>query len=425
MEKIKKIGSKVFNWSKRHKFITLILCLMFLNFCIDETRQIFNILLHGNYKLVAKYPIGKNYNNPIENIEAVKIDDNNVIFFTRQGNKPYQISKLNLKKKKFSHFNTTINAEIIRFADILDDKIYLIYNGAFGTGKADKNTFARFDYKTDKIVTIDDKDVSSWETIKITLNNEDFILFKNRKSDEKPHNKNKIKNQPYEELMRSIKYNFILYNPKTNEFKEIPNFETGISRIFAQMENGNILSHMEINDVQTIEIIDAEKKNITSVVLDFRAYKPTYIWLGKNKFIVVYTPNEIGKVSNKLKIDTFKITNKNEIEKIAEKDFRNEGLLSIYTKFTPREYAVLNSKTVVFIGGFNGGDIIGDCTKKTYIYDVETSALKRIADFPYKTHGIRTLTLNDSEILTYGAGKCSWQPDYINSNNRIYKFKLK
>ena len=80
---------------------------------------------------------------------------------------------------------------------------------------------------------------------------------------------------------------------------------------------------------------------------------------------------------------------------------------------------------MAFIGGFNGGDIIGGCTKKTYIYNVETNSLKRITDFPYKTHGMATFTLNDSEILTYGADKCSWWNEYNNSNNKMYGFKLR
>lgn len=423
MNKIKDIGLKIFNWGKKHRVITLILCLTLLNFCIDGTRQIFNILLHGNYKLVAKYPVEKKYNNHIEYMKAVKIDDDNIIFFTRQGRKPCQISKLNLKTKKFTYFNTAINTGILRFADILDNKIYLIYYKEPIVGKEDgRNIFARFDYKTDKIEKIRDKDFSYWEARKITLNNEDFILFKNEKHDEKPQDKNKIKNQSYEELMRSYKYNFTLYNPKTNMFIEIPNFETGAGKMFAQMKNGNILSHMVINGNQTVDIIDLGKKNASSVVLDFRGYNSTYIWLGKNKFIVVYAPEN---AYNKLKINTYEITNKNEIKKITEKEAKNQGLFSVYAKFVPREYAVLNPKTVAFIGGFNGGDIIGGCTKKTYIYNVETNSLKRITDFPYKTHGMATFTLNDSEILTYGADKCSWWNEYNNSNNKMYGFKLR
>ena len=70
-------------------------------------------------------------------MKAVKIDDDNIIFFTRQGRKPCQISKLNLKTKKFTYFNTAINTGILRFADILDNKIYLIYYKEPIVGKED------------------------------------------------------------------------------------------------------------------------------------------------------------------------------------------------------------------------------------------------------------------------------------------------
>ncbi len=429
MNKIKNIGLRIFNWSKKHKFIALILCLIFFNFCINETRQIFNTLLYGNYKLVAKIPIKKDsYSRmkPFTQVAPIKIDNNNIIFLYAQNNGPYILSNLNLKTKKFTKFNSIINTEhYIHFINLIDGKIYFAYDEMNRNPDYTYNikyTFASFDYKKDKIEKINTyKAKYGTPEIKIKLNGQNLILFVKHNEREmfnkKVENKNNKFIPPHELSIPKSVYNFILYNPNNNAFKEISNFEVNTNNIFAQLKNGNILSHHKNKDIHIIDIIDLEKKKISSVPLDFKASLPTYIWVGDNKFIVIY------ESAYRLKINTYKITNKNKIEKIASKEVKNHGLFDTFTEFVPQSNIVLSPETIIFAGGFNGKIGLANNVKTTHIYNPKANTLKRITDFPYKTGGMKFIILNNSSFLTYETNKCIWA--FGCRNNNIYRFELK
>lgn len=423
---------KILNWGKIHRVLSLIICLIFFNYCINAIKQAHNVLLYGNYKLVAKIPMEKNSHSglkPIAQVAPIKVDNDNIVFLYAQNNRPYILSNFNLKTKKFTKFNSTINTEhYIHFINFIDDKIYFAYDEMNCNQDYTCNikyTFASFDYKKDKIEKINTyKAKYGTPEIKIKLNGQNLILFAKRNEREmfnkKVENKNNKFIPPHEPSIPKSVYNFILYNPKNNVFKEILNFEVNTNNMFAQLENGNILSHHKNRHTHIIDIIDLEKKKISSTPLDFKASLPTFIWVGDNKFIVIY------ELAYKLKINTYKVTNKNKIKKISSKEVKNHGLFNTFTEFAPRSNIVLNPETIIFVSGFNGKIGWADYTKTTHMYNPKTNKLKKITDFPYKTDGMGFMVLDNSSFLTYGANKCTWVFGCRdNNNNNIYKFKLK
>lgn len=427
-ETIKNIGLSIFIWSKKNKVIALILCLMFFNFCINEVKQVHNILLYGDYKLVARYPIEKTSYfalKPVRQVSAIKIDSNNIIFFISQRNKVYKIINLNLKTKKISNFTTFINANYIHFASLVGNKIYLGYYENQHT-----YVFAVFDYKTDKIIKIKVGNTSFGEAkVKIKLGGQDYILFA-KHNEEVPDKKIKNKNAkfipPHEQIITKSVYNFTLYNPKNNIFRKIFDLETNTDKIIAELENGSILSYScnaKANSY-TIDIIDLEKNKISSTLLDFKASMPTFIWLGENKFMVIYEYYKSGREKGRLGINTYKITSKNKIEKLCSKEVENHGLFDTFTEFVPRSYVVLSPEAVLFVGGFNGKIGLANYSKDTHIYNPTTNILKKITNFPYKNDGMSFLPFNNSTFFAFNASRCSWWFG-CRESNKIYKLKLK
>lgn len=381
----KKIIIKIFNWGKKEKFLSLILFIMFLIFCIGGIRHEYNILRYGNYKYIGRCipKVQGKYEKSADDVKAVSLKNHIVIFFTKHVDldsyKNYKIYSLNTETKKVMPFKTILNVKYITYIKQLNNKIYLVANEEFST-----NLYA-FDYNTSSIKKLAELSDSFQLLDTISLNNNKYILFK------------------YEKTASSDSTNYIykLYNPQANVFISLDGIKIEEKEEFiGQLNNGNILTLVKDTEKYSkkfwIKITDFKLKTTPLKILDFESLgsiKPEVILLSDNKFIVVL------QKGNGINIKTYLITKDNTCKLLAEKEVRNNWLTG--NVFTPKNHIVLNDD-VFFSGGREGYSLVPpNPMNTTFMYSYSNNELKRITNLPFKTTVIKLLKISENSFIVY------------------------
>ncbi len=390
-EKIKAINTNIISWVKKHKVISLIVILFVIKLLICSSIQAYNSFKYGDYELIAEYPINKELKHNIQDIEALKINENNIIFFVKI-NSGYEIANLNLKTKKFEKYNTKININDIKFRKnfikpigVFDNKIYII------SEKNNEQIIAYFDYVKDEIKNIKIFNSILYNPLKISLNNKDYILFETE-----PKANNEI--------------GLILYDPIGNNTLNLSDLTMEYSKYIYQLENKNILIFYpkSNNKIISADIVNLKNKKKITESLGIKDLFARFIYLEENKFIAIH------RDEFKTYITTYEIKN-NKIIKISTKELKHRNtFFKSYIAIDPDNYVVLNPKTIVFVGG---NSIISGFTtirliKDTHVYNYSNNNLKKITSFPYKIMNAKFIKINNSSFLIYGF------------NEKIYKLQL-
>lgn len=75
MEKIKNIGSRVFDWIKKHRVLSILLCLLLIIFCFKGIVWIYNDIAYGRFVKVGEIKKLKDI------LSYIKINDNELMLF--------------------------------------------------------------------------------------------------------------------------------------------------------------------------------------------------------------------------------------------------------------------------------------------------------------------------------------------------------
>lgn len=444
-EKIRQTILKVFNYLKKKKVVSFLLIIFCINIFIYNIWQLNNEIKYGKFYFFKKLPHSENLKNSktfaIRHFSpyGIKIDSSCILFFIKsQNNEIYSLYSLDLKEKKFKKCNTEFNYSKIEFAKQINGKIYIIFSKLYDIEnfKDDKKQYESsylivYNHKKDVIENKTEikeilKNPQNIQTV--SIKGENYIIYKCM---ENCHLLKKT-NNPYLSFQgeflcqnRKPNYYFKLFSTKTNKTKnlEINGIDKKEDVFLGQMENGISLFYKKQNNYKISSYNLENNKKLFEYNAHINAYKIEFILIGENKFLMIYRPYNAPEITI---IDTFLVSSKSKIEKIASTKIsdKKEGLFK-HPFFPNQNYIVLTPERIIFCcGRQNLGTYIYN-SKKTYLFNYKANEFKRITDFKYKSYMPKFIKLNDSSFLLYSAESETSLIDFVFSLNRIYKFDLK
>ncbi len=413
IEKITNIKLKIFSFSKNHKILSILLCLLFIMFCVRGVVWLYNDIAYGRFVKVAEMQ-----NTQIGNShEFIALSDDGALLFLRNGNWSIDDSNIfyniyHINKNHIKKMETTINAYWIKPIADYQGKIYLLFvENSKTLNKTGKYIF-QYDYQNDllsdnKITTspyttnakcthlpnktiaiFGEQPIMNKDQIEypITIFNpktmQSEILHKYRKKQEDFVSIN-LNNDALSETTKLYSYNY----DNTDYIVMVKNSGLGKIEISLLNVNNNTMSNIDIDQIEKHEDY-AKAHNIQRKI----------IWLKNNDFLVITYPN-FGKYTF---FETYSLNN-NTIVKKQTKVFHNKGLFHA-NKISPNNYSVINGNKILFIGGYDGIATTSWINKSCYLYDIDKNKIFRLNDFKYRIKGQKIAPFQNN-ILIFGGYK--------------------
>lgn len=409
MEKIKNIGSRVFDWIKKHRVLSILLCLLLIIFCFKGIVWIYNDIAYGRF-----VKIGKIENTKYNNHQYIKLEDGSVLLFIQNGIWSIEDSNLSysiyhIEKNKVIKKETIINAYKLMPIASYHNNVYLMLIENSATSIKSNNYILQYDYKDDILLNKKIKTFPYTLSATYTSLSNNIVLILNEYPTINKNNK--------------LEYNITLFEPKTLQSKIINKYQEnqedftsiapkGISPITTKLhyfnyKNINYIAKVKSDVWKKIEItlINTNNGKISNVDINqieqHKQYSEKHnirrkvIWLKNNSFLVITYPN-FGKY---IFFETY-LLNGTEIVKQKNKVFLNNSIFHA-NRISPNNYTVIDGNKVLFFGGYDGIATTSWMNKTCFLYDINKNKIYRMNNFKYRIKN-QSIEPIKKDILIFG-----------------------
>ncbi len=373
-EKIKNICLKLFNLGKKHKVLSIILCILIVVFCFKSVVWVYNDIAYGRFVKVGEkhiddawysslyetnygtirffIPSNTHINNNLSTKKITRRLENFPVL--RLPNEIYNINKDFIFSEEirdgffYDLDEEDKNLEVIRDIDAFDKFDLSIKPMIEHIAKNGNRAISICNNNDCKLIALDNKDVK--EIIKLDDVNLLFLLGD-------PNGR--------------LTYNrFCKYSFKNNELQKFNTFEVPYM-------NG---LHNKL------------------------------VYLGKNKFLFLQNEALIGRITN---VILFTLQN----DKFLKQELKTPANSFLFG-FSTDNPLVLNENQVLFVGGIKGETAFRRLSKQCFLYDIQKNKIMKINDFPYNLKQINFLKTKDGNFyvpVVYSNGK--------HIKHFVYKYK--
>jgi len=371
MDKIKNIGLKIFDWGKRHRVLSVLLCLLLIVFCFKGIVWIYNDIAYGRFVKVGNIEdIQQRINlSKSQNIRLLAINNNILLIFIPyelKNRQYYKIYRYIVSKNQLENLGVAIESrfilpfkkndeEILILAkqypnkfNLYDFKLYL-FNYNHINNLLQKYKFEAFDFTQDSKA--------------ISLTNTETLIFANEKTDKKPVLYKYQQNIDGENFSKLLNYDFNSLLLRKEKDKNI---------LIVDKYNFKIKKYLYLAN----KIINIDTKEIEAHThCNNLNYHSFFNWINDKEFVIFeYEPKIFHKT---VYIYLFKFED-NTVYLKSKKNIKFN--LFINPSFENR--VVLNNKQILFIGGWTGNYQINWPSKQSYIYNIDNEKFIKINNYP-------------------------------------------
>lgn len=389
MDKIKEIGLKIFNWSKKHKILSIILCLVLILYCLKGIVWFYNDINYGRFVKVEEIKKLKN------TISYIKRDNDELLVFAPTVKNKKIINTVYLykiKERKLENLDITVNAKNIKllasiknaivFIKLDDMKLYVL--NLFDK-KAKKLSIENENISKKTEAKVIDKDIIaiiSPVVIKgVFYYSIDILNFKNGK------NKNAL----------------LKVNSKIQERPYIDVYDSGNGRLFVIDKIWH--NHISIIDYKKLKLINEQ----------FFGYRNDgLIYLGDNCFAI------LKKGVGEIHVSVYKINQDGSV--LREDDFGIELGMN-HKNIMFNSYAV-NGNIIYFIGGIKEYTTHIEYSNNSFEFNLDRKTFTKITNMPKKIGKPNILLLDNKGLLLFGGQKSVLLNQYGKPNTDFYEFRI-
>ncbi len=348
MEKIKEIGLRVFDWGKKHKVLSIFLCITILTYTIKGCVWIYNDIAYGRFVRVGEKHIDDTWHSNI-----YETDYSAIHFFIPSNSYTGNNASTKMIAKKLG--DTPVS--------YLPNEIYNI-NGDFIYFKKAKDGFLyNLDEKNKELRFVRDISKFNSQNIKPAIS----IYSKDE---------NRIINV-------GNKTTILKNTDKTGKIIKLDN--KNILLFFNEMYNGSAFKYSYRYSLKDEKLYQLN----TSEIPYLSGLHNKLIYLGNNKFLFLQG-TAFDKLTNTM---LFTLENDKFIKQKLKMP-RNNPLFG----FSTNNPLVLNKNQVLFVGGLKGELDISWRTKQCFLYDIKRNKIVKINDFPFRLRKIIDLKTKNGEF---------------------------
>ena len=354
MNKIKNIGLRIFNWGKKHRVLSILLCLLLIAFCFKGIVWIYNDIAYGRF-----VKVGEKYFDDTWHSDLYETYDGKVEFFIQ----PY-IYTDNVSTKKIA--KRLGNISISYFPD----EIYNI----------NKN-FVFLEKARDGFLYILDKEDKKLE----------FVRYIDK------FDNNSLNIKPIIKHFSKDKTNIInISNGNNNKTVALEN--TSGAREVIKLDNENLLFFL--NDAyRRFSFKHTYKYSLknnkihkldTSEISYLSGLHNKLVYLGNNKFLFLQNDS----LTEKLTSVAFLTLVNNKFIKQELKVPKNNPPFGLSTD----NPLVLNANQILFVGGIKGETAFTRSSKQCFLYDIKKNKILKTNNFPFRLKKAEFLKTKDGEF---------------------------
>lgn len=402
MDKIKNIGLRIFNWGKKHRVLSILLCLLLIAFCFKGIVWIYNDIAYGRFVKVGEIKSNKPNNT------CIKLDDSSILLFVENQHWNlgtfYEIYHI---KNKITKKKTIISAFMVRPFATYNNKVFLLFIKNSNLLNKSENTILEYDYQKDIITEKRIKTFPYATNVNFEkLDGENVLIFnkhpalKNNKGIEyliTIFNVKTLRSKILQKYYRDEKYNISLMPPGNST--ETEDLHLVAQHTVAIVKNNN---HQEIV-IQLIDVNSGIISNVdTEAIKQHNNYKQKsqvrkkLIWLNKNDFLVITYP-VFGKYTF---FDSYSLIG-TRIIKQKSTIFYNKSLFNA-NRISPNNYSVINNNHILFIGGYDGIAETSWINKSCFLYDINKNKIYQLNNFKYRIKNQKIVPFQNGALIFGG-----------------------